>query len=371
MHPSDAVRAGTLGTPVRFAIATLIFAGACVACAPATPVTKSTPGTKSALGPNVTCTGTDFVNRIIVLPIATAQPLTSAEQTDLSNAYCNASEAFRRQLDNIDYVFVDAGACGTKGDPGTCTGLTGAQALGVGWGQRARAGYTQIGIPAGLWPTGQAAGPYPSYESDLLDKLVPWSLSTDQLKFSAPTNPNNANTSWMTILAALAHEAGHVRWYEATVRSGFGQPYDFRRLTDCNFFVGWQYNAPTNAKKLEPKGRWRTFGSTANESTNNHATAPDWTQFLPGANDDPTLDNLLAQLLSGNSPWASFLASETPDEDFVETFKFAVLVDAGLNSLPIAIPTSSGKVNVDIPANYLAGNNTYLANKVQCIRRWT
>ena len=357
----------------RQATVALAFVGACAGCMQDTAFT--TPGAgASVTRPRVaTCDGSSFVNRIYVLPTAVAKPLSQPQQKDLSDAYCNASVTFRRLLDNVDFVFVDATNCSTTGDPATCAGISGGQALGASCGQRNQWGYTQSGIPASLWAMGQSAIKYPAYESYILDKLVPWTDSGDYLKYGSPSDPNNANTYWMTILAALAHEVGHVRWYEATVRAGWGQPYDFKRLTDCKFFSGWQYNTtnPSAIKKLQPKGRWRTFGGTTNESTNSHVLPPDWTQFQPGVNDDATLNDLLAQLLAGNQPWASFFASEAPDEDFVETFKFVALIDAGLTSLPLTIPTSKGQQNIDIPATYLAGNNTYLTNKVQCIRRWT
>jgi hypothetical protein len=217
---------------------------------------------------------------------------------------------------------------------------------------------------------GQAAAQYPAYESDVLDYLVPWAAPANQLRFIPPTvNPGNTNTSWMTVLAALAHEAGHIRWYEANVRSGWGLSYDFKRLNDCNFFIGWQY---TTNKNLQPKGRWRYFGDTADqhdENANDHANPPKLAQFKKGV-DDQTLDDGLDQLLSGNTFWASFLASNAPDEDFVETYKLSILTDAGLTSLPLTIPTSTGSDTVDIPAAYLSGSNTNLINKVQCIKRW-
>jgi hypothetical protein len=358
---------------IRLAIVIFILAGTCAACLPPAPVTVELKS-KSASS-CFTTDGPAFANRFVVLgPDSgpSSEKLSLSETTDLANAYCFASERFRGTLDNIDYLFVDAKNCNTPGDPSTCVGLTGGVENSGAWGERGKGGYTQVGIPAGLWVMGNPAAQYPAYESDILNLLMSWTDPSDNLAFISPTNtPNNANTSWMTVLAALTHEVGHVRWYEANVRSGYGAGYDFTRLNNCNFFVGWQVQTDTNGA-LEPPKRWRTFGNT-NANLNDHLPqyGPSLKQFQPGINIDSTRADDLAQLLSSsNEPWVSLFGANAPDEDFVETFKFAVLIDAGLTSLPITIPTSNGLVLIDIPKSYLAGTNTNITNKVACIRRW-
>lgn len=372
---------------IRFAIAVLIIAATCVSCIlpPPAPPPAAAAGRAHITANCLTDDGPDFVKRFGVVrngQVITPTPsLSAAQVTDLTNAYCNAPVVFRKQLDNIDLLFIsaDTGACTTPGDPTTCSALPGDQAALASWGARLAGGYTQIGLPGGLWPMGQAAETYPAYETEVLNGLMKWNLPGSALRFSAPTNPNEANTSWMTVLAVLAHEAGHVRWYEAGARSGWGFPYDFKRLNDCNFFdSGWQ---STSRKTLISKNRWRKFGETAatNEDTPNDHPAPEpgLAQFLRGVSDQTRLDNL-ALLLNGDQPWASFQGSRAPDEDFVETFKFAILTNAGttgLTTLPLAIPTSNGTVKVDIPAFFAAndgpGHRTVLGKKIRCLKRWT
>jgi hypothetical protein len=163
-----------------------------------------------------TIDGQAFAARFVAVnnKVPSGVPLSSAEITDLSNAYCNAPATFRRQLDNIDFFFISADACNPAGNPAACSGITGDQVVEGSWGARLKGGYTQIGLPAGLWPMGQAAGQYTDYESDILASLVPWAAAGNRLRFSPPTsNPGNTNATWMTVLAALAHEAGHVRWW--------------------------------------------------------------------------------------------------------------------------------------------------------------
>jgi hypothetical protein len=365
----------------RLVVAVLIFTAFCVACVPVPPPPQQQVSGRESTQKCLTDDGPAFANSVQALGAPdrrtrvakpSGSPLSAQQLADITNAYCNAPESFRRQLDNIDFVYVDAGACNTPGDPKTCPGLAGNASSAAAWGQRWVGGYTQIGLPAGLWPMGQSAELYPAYESDILDALVPW--RTTPLRFSAPTyNPNNANTSWMTVLAALAHEAGHIRWYQANHRSGFGFGYDFKRLTDCNFFAGWQ--TPTDIHgALEPPA-WRMFNSKT--ATNDHANAPKLSAFSSGTSDQD-LNNALNQLfLPPSQPWASFFGSMSPDEDFVETYKFSVLIGAGLTSLPITIPvttsTSTVPTNVtqDIPYAYTQNASMpNLKKKVRCIKRW-
>jgi hypothetical protein len=375
-------------TPVRLIIAILIYAGTCVACT-WTPTASSTQRI-SGVGASAACNGQDFASRVLmVLPDKTTQAPTAAMQTDLSSAYCKASQRFQHHLDNIDEIYIDATHC-PNGDLTQCTSV-----LQSAWGQRMAGGYTQIGIPAGLWPSSQASAQlYPDYEAAVLSNLVQlwWRGSALQPKFSTTAHSSGSeNTSWMTVLAALAHEMGHVQWYEAAARSGYGFKYDFTRLTKCNFFIAWTENTDTDPATnisgyLEPPGRWRLFGTSGNvsdggaqPSSNDHSSSPTLNNPLDSnsyakASNDQQRATLLNTIYSTPWPWASFWAGDTPDEDFVESFKLAVLNDAGLLSMQISIPKSDGSgtfYTQDTPWDYNIGNKTTLSKKIKCIKRWS
>ncbi|MBV8888634.1 MAG: hypothetical protein JO305_03090 [Alphaproteobacteria bacterium] len=346
--------------PFRLLMAISFLAAAAAAWIPAGPLNG-----QPVQGRSASCDPTDFTGRVSLLHSSSAQ-LTPQMIQDLGDAYCHAPEIFRHRLDGIDFIFVDATACrGGKLDQ--CDAGAGDQAAVQSWGQRDAWGYTEIGIPAGLWPPNQNAEPYDKYEAEMLNYLVGWSDHDSPLGFAPPAG-SVATTPWMTVLAALAHEAGHVVWFEVNARGGYGRAYDFKRLNDCSFFLGWRDQDP---KALSRADRWRPFGDRSTEAGNEHANPPTFSADYAGATTDALRAALLAQLFASGQPWASYLGANAPDEDFVETYKFAILVDAGLASMPITLQFADGTSSAsDIAADFLAGRKQDLASKVKCLRRW-
>lgn len=308
------------------------------------------------------CAAADFTNRVRLHHAAGGQQLTASMVQDLGDAYCKASDIFRYQLDSVDFIFVDATAC-TGGDLNQCGTLTGDQAQGVSWGMRWEGGYTQIGMPAALWPAGQHASKYTDYEAAVVNGLVQWTNPASKISFTANA-ANPANNPWMTVLAVMAHELGHIRWVEVNIRGGFGQAHDFRRLNDCNFFVGWGSHTD---KTLEPKKRWRRFGDVANEENNDHTNSPKLSEFQSAANDQAR-GQLLHDLYAASQPWASYLGANAPDEDYVESYKLDVLVSAGLSTMPMTIPNVGGMAP-DIPGDLVSGGKNALSDKLKCLRK--
>jgi hypothetical protein len=361
---------------LRLAAAAFFLACTCDACvAPPPAAPPAYPALKGYGGLSSVCAaGQAFAGRVVgTSPAMRKQAVPTQMQIDLGNAYCNAPTAFQQRLDRINYVFIDAKDC-TNQDITTCGNLmpNGGLEQNTSWGERGAGGTTQIGISAGLWSNGSPES-YAIYESDILNSLVQWNSRSSDLTFSPPAG-SPATNSWMTVLAALAHEVGHVRWYEINAPYGYGGAYDFTTLTGCNFFAGWNETTDHDPKVggagyLEPPSRWRTFGSIANVEPNDHKNPPLLTDFFPPAPrrqpSDRQKAELLARLLANNQPWPTFFGADVPDEDFVETYKFTVLYDAGLTSLPLTIPAASA--SVDIPAAYASGNKPSLAAKVACI----
>jgi hypothetical protein len=317
------------------------------------------------------CDPSSFTNRVKVLvPSGSSaeQPTTQMIQ-DLGDAYCNASPVFRYQLDTVDFIFIDATIC-ANGNFAQCGNQNGARANSVAWGMRAKGGYTQIGIPASLWPPQQNAVAYVNYEADVLNNLMGWVSSSATF---ATSSSNPTSTPWMTVLAALAHELGHVRWFEVNARAGWGNKYDFTRLNNsaCAFFAGWQNN---QNMYLSRKDRWRHFGDNSNEKQNDHAAAP----MLIGqgsfsqANTDQLKGPLLNSLFASGQPWVSYLGANAPDEDFVETYKFAVLIAAnpGLTTMQVTIPFGNGTSSTqqDVPSDYVNQQKVSLAAKINCLK---
>jgi len=135
--------------------------------------------------------------------------------------------------------------------------------------------------------------------------------------------------------------------------------------------VGWDYR---NDNQLFPKGRWREFNDRKNEGGEiDHASPPFISQFLGGLSADQKNDLFYTLFLispQNDPPWASYLGSLVPDEDFVESYVLGVLTGnitgIYLKSLPVTLVYSdSSTKTVDVPGTL--GNRTTLQNKIACI----
>jgi hypothetical protein len=98
---------------------------------------------------------------------------------------------------------------------------------------------------------------------------------------------------------------------------------------------------------------WRALSTpdqrnTLNEWRNRHKRPPHIDQIDNPGTGDPKQS--IYDLLAATQPWASIFAAMSPDEDFVETYKFEVLTTANppLTSVKIKVP------GFDPPADIVA-----------------
>jgi hypothetical protein len=351
-----------------------VVALACVACAPPeAPV--SPPAAKAARSAALaTCDPTPFLNKVFVLgipfdptavgasysaPVANG-PVSGVIAEDLGNAYCTAPQFFKQQLLGLTGVYVNPTGC-SQGNPNNCN-ISPNQVTANSWGYRERPNQSHnagryIATSAGLWNQGNHALSLHDYETKLLNILLTW--SGPQYTMATPDGPE------FTVLAALAHEMGHVFWYDINAPTP-GQNYNPARFCSGNFFNGYWQNVNTPP-------RWRQFGTRQDRHGRGYVQIKDIDNAIATGNFTLAGSLLATGNASGdigiyppNAPWASFFGSIAPDEDFVETYKFYVLNQAtpNLTSLPVQIPNGGTS---DIPSDYLQGLKPQLASKVQCI----
>jgi hypothetical protein len=307
-------------------------------------------------------------------PVGSPQVWPQQVQTDLANAFTAAPMFFRQHICGLDGIFISCPG-------GTCDFSGGSSDIfGGAWGFRSRnhadKGKKYIAISPGLWWQGQAVRLH-AYEGQLLWDVLR-NANVTQVTTATP------DTGALTVLAALAHELGHVLWTE-TVRDpnkpyGNGSDFDFSALTGCaagDFFTGWAYDhTDSQHHKLRPPLGWRDFGGQDNDAHSpiDHSAAP----FLKVVNGVPGLDSSspasVASAYQPGQPWPSLFGAWSPDEDFVETYVLAVLTgfDIGtgtfqgqLRSLPVSV---AGGPPLDIPRDLRAGNKQKLFNKLHCLK---
>ena len=257
-------------------------------------------------------------------PALAAANLPPSTVNDLTQAFRNAPLFFRQHLCNLNGVFIDPTACS---GPSECSGRS--------WGFRdPRTGRMYIGVSLNfLWPSGGPAPTLTNYETTLLQwqlasldsSLQSW--GTDGPPFFSSRYANDpADTPAMTVLAALAHELGHVRWYTVNVPVPGSFAYDWRYLIPCpnsnhSFFdESWSYPDPG---ALQQAYYWRYALDVAPRSVT-HVDPPQ-NKDIQAPGSVPALRYDVARLHNQSHPWASLQASLTPDHDFVETYVFNVL----------------------------------------------
>jgi hypothetical protein len=311
---------------------------------------------------------------------ATLASISSQASTDLQSAFTNAPPYFQNYLCALDGIYINP-PTGAYPDFANSFGfrsfVTNAPDLGSRY----------IGISSSLWPdTTHSAKLLSQYQNSLISYFANWGGPS-----VTSMNPPDPDTPAMTLLAVLAHEAGHIRWAEIVAPNGAGTPYDFTKLKKCNvgggqkdFFENWTYS--TDAQ-LEPPDRWQAFGpfgylKSAAGSQTDHAQFPKLADFnnSPGA---ARSNYLTFALYQASQPWPSMFGTQTPNEDFVETYAIRVLMGNKLEnngqgngypylkSLPITIPGYTGpkikNQQANVPDDFLGNRKSGLKKKADCL----
>jgi hypothetical protein len=263
-------------------------------------------------------------------PADTATTLPQNIHDDFAGAFAIAPPLFQTALCNLDGVYVDRNPFSGS------------------WGFRDPTSHKRyIGLGAALWPTsGAPAISYNVYETARIQFILKSQLPA----FGAAQLDNSSN---MTVLAALAHEYGHIFYH------------DVANFCSGQFFTSWNLSTP-----IPP---WRRFGEI-DVSGNDHVPDPNSdnvsiADIVAAAGHDAKIPGLLAAIYSQKGRWASTLAAFSPDEDFVETFEFFVLTHNRsstthiLTSLPLFVGSSTTPVG-DIPQS--AGGKLLFKAKKAC-----
>lgn len=352
-----------------FMLCVIVLVGSCFGCVPPPPpqtIAVSPPPPPVRV---MNCDKALFQSKILyettpVMPTRGSTPPTTGDtfpsspdyKGDLGTAFDAASDQFRARLCGLDGIYVQ-------------------NSDSWGWQQKQNVTFGNgriVAISASLW-----SGPptYSQYETDLLRRVLPKqdayysnAMSCDN---SVPPNCLSVDNMATKLLAVLAHEVGHIRWRDPALIN-HAQPGNF-----CGGLFYGSWKNPVHAQL-----RWRNL-LTRNERDIVRGNGY-WRDAHKGTPHIDTIDDdvdhgvdpsqLVADLFAPTQPWASGLAAISPDEDFVETYRFTVLTTARtpLTSVVATFPgTNPGSQN--IPADYfsaLTGANPAkqnLVDKVSCI----
>jgi hypothetical protein len=276
-------------------------------------------------------------------PEADSAPVNPDIQSDLAAAFQAAPPFFKAQLCNLHGIYIDPTGCSGY-DPSSCGSLSDTDIADNSWGFRNTAKEGFIAISLGLWKNNPCEGakkvcaaPLQTYETRRLLALLDRTAEKDLRSLSAesrrprlnlPSYAISPDAPRLTVLAALAHELGHVLWWQIFVpqtRTGF---MDSSTFCNGNFYPSgsWQ-GTPVDL----PSHHWLGFGEIRLQPKNSEVLQ--LSHFLRSADYSQAFEVL--HRIYANGQWASALAAFSPDEDFVETFELFVLMNAGLRQAAI------------------------------------
>jgi hypothetical protein len=272
-------------------------------------------------------------------------PIPQNVQADLTAAFELAPAFFQKQLCGLDGVFVTQG--------------------GDSWGFRNIAdGKRYLAVSIALWKNGVPR--YSEYEDLVVRRLLHG--------WSGPRHSKNtdefADGPAVTVLALVAHEFGHILFYDTFVNPRGSAP-NYAAFCDGKFFAGsWETLPHTPVI-------WRRYGEIAGLHKGDDVQINEIIAALPkpGAPDTRHAGRLLQRIFAlaergkPGGRWASLFAAFSPDEDFVETFKLFVLRNsaAPLQTLKIEIPIEGRIVTEDIPGQ--CNKRPVLMTKLGCFAK--
>jgi len=332
-----------------------LFTAVCVACAPA-PVTPLHP---PLMPPQLACAydnigmlPAEFANpkTPYFTPVASGTPRANIV-TDVRQAVALAPPFFQDRLCHLDGIFI------------TPRG-------GESWGVRnPETGKKYVALSEDLWSTDLWPGGAPpdlaTYEKRVIQRLINW----DGPNYTPPSNDPA-----MTVLDVLAHEYGHVLFYDTFV----SPPKTTPQFNNPHLFCGGEFYKLAWQQDTLPRSAitWRNY---TDDNAGLHLGDDIQIHEIEAALPTPAgKGNLLGWFYSESGPpgqrnghgrWASLFAGFTPDHDFVETFKLFVLMKSHrpLTTLDLTIPTSAGNRHYNIPASCSA--RSALKSKLTCFQK--
>jgi hypothetical protein len=318
-----------------------------------------------------TCSATDSANKIayysdasyqpgpgVAPPPVIAFPPGSTYVQDLVAVF-NANPSFQRQLCKLDAVYVNGATCTS---PEQCTDSS--------WGWRQSKPTIGAGRAVALSTALWQETSFSKYETDLMQTILPQNGAFySGAKSCSSGTCTSVDTLTTALMAGLAHEVGHVLWYDLVSQYNPST----NSYSDPNSFCGGTFFPVSWQVPVSPPPQWRTLLTPQQRARanwpNTHKIAPHIRDIDQSGNGYYRA-NLTLGLFETTQPWVSVFAALSPDEDFVETYKFIVLASAAqpLNSVTITLPTLPPSY-ANAAADYAAGRKAGLATKVACINQ--
>jgi hypothetical protein len=231
-----------------------------------------------------------------------------------------------------------------------------------------------IAIPYELLDPATGPSSLADGENDLYSRRL---LNVNPLRATLPSftaiAPSNTNTPEAAMLAVVAHELGHILLADTNADGAGPQghtrpcpppdnsgPMPKKSCFGVDFLAavagrGWQQG------RFNPR-RWVKFGN-GNGNKHNKAsikTIDDLRAEAASSANDTTTTSDIKEIY--DKDFVSVFAAVSPEEDFVETYKYRVLTDAGLRNLVIKFPDTT-------TISVLGRSSAELDQKKRCVIR--
>jgi len=303
------------------------------------------------------------------VPPSDATSIDPSIQQDLAVAFGDNPGFAQNKLCTLDGIYINR-CSSTSYDPSSCSTMKDSDVADNSWGFRTPepSVHRYVAISLGLWrcPTGSTqtfcAPPFQDYRNRVVGAVLDRTARSTLPASFKPTyqvDPTS-NTSGMSVLAALAHETGHIYWWDTFVNPP-GAPSISKTTTFCTptvFYPGgyWE-GAPVDI----PTGRFVTF---AEQNQNSVVVTANLPTLLQAGSSDLRPAGEVVHGVYHSGRYSSLLAAYSPDEDFVEAFELSVLRKGPLRNVTVNV-TGYSPHQDPILANGTATNQAAEA-KLQC-----